>query len=139
MEPLPVWESVVHALSEEDDFAHAVFTDMGFVSLTEESLTLACPKNSFVWQQLSESPEIARTLHRVIEERLGVSARVEYVDQAPSMPQIPTVSMLRRARDEAHVQHTNTLAREHESVRALVDHFEAEIAQVRSLTGSRSP
>ena len=128
-----MWESLVSALEDEDNFAHAVFTDMGFVGLTEDTLTLACPKNSFVWQQFSQTPELAQHLHRVIEERLGIPARVEYLDQAPSMPQIPTVSMLTRARDDAHVRQTNTLAREHTSVRALVDNFEAEIAHVRSL------
>jgi adenylate kinase family enzyme len=135
MEPLPVWESLVSALADEDSFAHAVFTDMGFVTLTEECLTLACPKNSFVWQQFSETPQLAQHLHRVIEERLGIPARVEYLDQAPSMPHIPTITMLTRARDEAHVQHTNALAREHTSVRALVDNFEAEVSHVRSLRG----
>lgn len=135
MEPLPVWESLVSALADEDSFAHAVFNDMGFVGLTEECLTLACPKNSFVWQQFSETPQLAQHLHRVIEERLGIPARVEYIDQAPSMPHTPTITMLTRARDEAHVQHTNALAREHTSVRALVDNFEAEVSHVRSLRG----
>ena len=64
MEPLPVWESLVSALADEDSFAHAVFNDMGFVGLTEECLTLACPKNSFVWQQFSETPQLAQHLRR---------------------------------------------------------------------------
>lgn len=137
MEPLPVWESLVSALSDEDNFAHAVFLDMGFVGLTEDTLTLACPKNSFLWQQFSQTPELAQHLHRVIEERLGIPAQVKYLDQAPSMPQLPTITMLQLARDDAHVQKTKTLAHEHTSVRALVDNFEAEIAQVQSLNDPR--
>ena len=124
---------LLRVLEEEDAFTFAVLSDMGLVRLTETQLTLACARNSFGWQQFTQGPEFEAALHRVILERLGEPLKVEFVDQAPSLPDTPSLTMLRRARAEAHVEQTEHLAREHEAVKALVDNFDAQISRVATL------
>ena len=135
MEPLPAFESLMRALAVEDALGHAVFMDMGLVSLTEESLTLACPRNSFAWQQLESNEQMKANLQRVITERFGEPLPVRFVDQAASMPSTPSLTMVQRAREEAHAADVADMAREHAAVRGLVQQFDAQIAKVRPLRG----
>jgi DNA polymerase-3 subunit gamma/tau len=128
------WESFLDLLRGEDDLLFAVLADFGLVSIDKDELALASSRDSFAHMQLRERPDLRASLDQMLAGAFGQPLKLRIVDATPSLPELPSLSLLEAARKRSHQRKVEGEARSHPGIRAVLDTFGAKLTAVEALT-----
>ena len=128
------WESFLDLLRGEDDLLFAVLADFGLVAINKDELALASSRDSFAHMQLRERPDLRASLDQMLAAAFGQPLKLRIVDATPSLPELPSLSLLDAARKRSHQRRVEGEARSHPGIRAVLDAFGAKLTAVEALT-----
>lgn len=122
---------------QEESMMLAMLSDIGVIALAPTSIVLAASPGNFSRQKLqSPGPNQERFFAWLQEEQLDPT-KIQWKDQAPSLPQVPSWSLFTANARKQHRNEVSQKARSHPAVTQLVDAMDAEITSLRVLRDHR--
>lgn len=131
--PFQAWEAFLDQVREEDELLFAVLADFGLSALEPGRLELAGTKDSFAADQLRGRPDLRATLGDLLAACFGQAVKLDLIDATPSLPELPSLSLVDARRKRMHQQKVDAEARSHPQIRSVLDTFGASLTGVHAL------
>ena len=114
------------------------FMNLGCTGLTYEADGVVClGGNSFARIQLRDQPQFRAGLEFLLHQHLGAPFRLELVEAEPSLPDMPSYSLVEANRQEALRADVLREAQANPQIQALMAQFDAQLRSVRPRVAPR--
>ena len=135
MRPFAAWESFLERVRVEDPPLFALVADLGLGKLADGVVTLC--GNTFARQQLRDRPQFRSGLEFLLHQHLGAPFRVELSELEPSLPDLPSYSLVEASRQEALQADVLREAQQNPQIQALMAQFDGQLRSVRPRVAPR--
>ncbi|HLT38783.1 MAG TPA: DNA polymerase III subunit gamma/tau [Enhygromyxa sp.] len=138
LSPWDAWESFLDRIRKEHDVLPHVLGDVGFVGLRPGVVQLAVSANSFTRSKLLE-PELKTTFEQLTAAYFGEVMRLELIDAAPSLPEMPSLALVDQQRQAQHRAAMIEDARHNPRICSLLRTFGAQLETIEPLGSPALP
>ncbi|MEZ4380218.1 MAG: DNA polymerase III subunit gamma/tau [Nannocystaceae bacterium] len=131
LDPFDAWERLLARISETDPQLSGPLADAGFLGLADGTLRLVCPADQH--QRLYQIESQKGLLTELSHVHFGAPFAVEVIHGEPSLPECPSLTLVREQRRLELQREVDEAARAHPGIRAVLDAFEGELRSVKPL------
>ena len=132
MPQLAAWEHFLGRLQIADDGPlFAILAELGLVKLGDGVLRLAGTAVAFARNHLRDQAPLRAHLESLLHQHLGAPFKLELVEGEPSLPDLPSLTLLEQRRREELQAEVEREAAENPRIQAIKAQFAAQVRQVR--------
>ncbi len=128
------WEQLLARIAENEPQLHGALADMGLAALADGEIVLVCPADQL--HHISLVQQYRGLLEELAHRHLGAPFKVVLKEGEPELLTQPSLTQAQEQRRLELQRKVDAEAREHPSIRALLDSFEGELRVVKPLRSS---
>ncbi len=132
MPQLTAWEQFLGRLKIHDDGPlFAILAELGLASLGDGVLRLAGTAVTFARNHLRDQAPLRAHLESLLHQHLGAPFKLELIEGEPSLPNLPSLTLLEQRRREELQVEVELEAANNPQIQALKVEFSAQVRTVR--------
>lgn len=131
MQPFVVWEQFLDRLRPHEGALFAILAELGLARLGGGVLRLAGTAQTFARNHLRDQAPLRAHLESLLQQHLGAPFKLELVEGEPSLPELPSLGLEERRREELRQQEAERQVLESPQIQALRAQFDAQVRSVR--------
>jgi DNA polymerase III subunit gamma/tau len=136
LSPFAAWEQFLERLRGPEPALFAVLAELGLAQLAGGVLRLAGTAQAFARNHLRDQQELRSTLEFLLHQHLGAPFRLELAEAEPSLPDLPSLTLVENRRAEVLQAEVLREAQDSPQIQALMTHFGAQLRAVRPRAGA---
>jgi hypothetical protein len=135
MPPFSAWEAFLERVRGSEAALFALVADLGLVKLADGVVRLA--GTTFARNQLRDHPQFRSDIENLLLHHLGAPFRVELAEAEPSLPDLPSYSLVEASRQAALQADVEREAQANPQIQNLMAQFDAQLRSVRPRVAPR--
>lgn len=140
MAPWDAWEALLQRARAEEPMLGSMLSRAGLIELgVAGAIRVAAPATGVTQGWLRDNPELKVLFEQLTVESFGEPMRLELVDAAPSLPDLPSLELVETERKRQHVEAIEQDALAHPRIRAVLHAFAGRVESTMPLVELQLP
>jgi DNA polymerase-3 subunit gamma/tau len=131
MPQLAAWELFLSRLQYDEGPLFAILAELGLSKFGDGVLRLAGTTIAFARNHLRDQAPLRAHLESLLHQHLGAPFKLELIEGEPSLPDLPSLTLLEQRRREVLQAEVELEAANNPQIQALKAQFSAEVRSVR--------